>query len=122
MLRCIGISNVRVWQPFSTSDHCSVAFNLSFIDSQLCNRTAPCTQYDFNDVDWSAVNDCLAIVDLSCVFSTCVCMDDFNIAFNAVIYGCISVFIKNVPHSASVGSRRNNKHNCPRFVKRLDSK
>jgi len=46
-------------------------------------------------------------------------MDDFNIAFYAVIYDCID---NNVPHSALSGSRRNIERIYSRFVRRIETK
>jgi len=82
-----AISTVQVPQPFNTSYHCSASFNHNFINYQLCCGTASYTWYNFNDVDWNATNNCWAVVDWSCLFNTCACIDDFN---NAV-YGYLEL-------------------------------
>ena len=67
-----AICNVVVCEPFSTSDHSSVTFNLNFTNNNFTNGSFVHTNYNFDTVDWNVVNNHLANVDWSSVFSTCV--------------------------------------------------
>ena len=114
-----AICNVAVSEPFSTSDHYSISLNLNFTNNNFIDGSFKHVRYNFDSVDWNVVNSHLANIDWHSIFSTCVCIEDFNNSFYKVIYDCID---ENVPHSTSKGSRRNNKRPYPLSVSKLEPK
>jgi hypothetical protein len=114
-----AICDVAVSEPFSTSDHYSVSFNLNYTNNNFFDGTFKHVHYNFDSVDWNVVNSHLANIDWFHVFSTCVCIEDYSNSFYKIIYDCIHV---NVPNSTSKGSHLNNKRLYPLSVRKLETK
>ena len=61
---CDSITNVSVSDPFSSSDHSMIWFDLLF--SQKCNSATPTFpeyKFDFASADWALINQTLASVN-----------------------------------------------------------
>ena len=68
------LHNVDVGTPFSTSDHCSVFFQVSYLPLKgefVHNIPADSNYYDFTRCDWDQVKNWMASVDWSDVFAQC---------------------------------------------------
>ena len=61
------VTNVRVSEPFSTSDHCSIKFNLNVFGGTQNIPVRP-RRYDFARADYSGFNDYLASIDWNGLF------------------------------------------------------
>jgi len=97
---------------------CNQNIDLNFINNQRCDCTASYTWNNFNDVDWNAVNNCLAVVDWSCVLAHAYVRMILILHFMMLFM----TIYTNIPQSASHGSRRNKKRIYPPFVGHLESK
>jgi len=108
-----AISDVAVEAPFSTSDHCSVGFNI------VCHVPSVTHDFEYNNftsADWDAINAALNDVDWNAVFNSCTTVDDFSTVFYNVLYDCINKF---VPTRTSKGSKNKSHVKYPAYVKRL---
>ena len=114
-----AICDVVVSEPFNSSDHSSVTFNLNFTNNNFVDGSFDHAHYNFDTVDWNVLNSHLANIVWSSVFSTSVCSENFNYSFYNVIYQCIN---ENVPQSTSNGARRTNKRFYPLSVRKLETK
>jgi len=113
------IHNVNVIAPFSTSDHCIVEFELSFLplkgDSSHC-FPVDVNYRNFNSCDWDAVNNYLFNVDWQNLFANCHSAEQHADIFYSVINDCIDQF---VPLNCS---RRKNKFHgvhYPQHIRKL---
>lgn len=84
------VHNVDVVEPFGTSDHCIVNFD---VVSDVV--TEPCDEqfFDFNHADWDSIRNFLDSVDFFTLFSNTVNSEDIVAKFYSIINNCIERFV-----------------------------
>ena len=87
-----SVYSVRVCDPFSTSDHCSVEFKIL---AGSCYETYVKTEYyDYKSADWEKLMDPFASLDWSSVFRNLANEELWN-AFHNTIFYYIDLLIHN---------------------------
>ena len=87
-----SVFNVCVKEPFSTSDHCSVEFNV------LCEIAAPCSSHtfyyhNFNNANWPAIRSFLLNYDFDSIFVSDFSVDLVCRYFYTVLYYAIDHYV-----------------------------
>jgi hypothetical protein len=108
------VHNVNVTAPFSTSDHCSVEFDIIH-DVKIAQ--ADVSSYDFSQADWVSIASYLDNVDFFNLFDSCVDVNSVVNNFYLVIFEAFNRFVP---------LRNCYKFNCqshyPHKIRRLFSK
>jgi len=90
------IHNVEVNELFSTSDHCTIDFNLSFLplksDFSHC-FPVDVNYHDFSKCNWDDVNNYFFNVDWSAAYSECLTAEQHTDVFYCILDDCIDQFV-----------------------------
>jgi hypothetical protein len=84
------VHNVQVSAPFSSSDHCSVEFDI-IRDVHIFQSDI--STYDFNQADWASIASFLDNVDFFSLFSNCADIYSIVNNFYDVVFTAISQFV-----------------------------
>jgi hypothetical protein len=107
------VPDVKVDDPFSSSDHCTVVFKV------LCvtQHTPPpnVSVYDFKHADWTAITSYLNDINFYDLFAYCDSADSVVSIFYAVIYEAFNRFIP----VRKVSNHRSSKYHYTFKVRRL---
>jgi len=116
------VHNLNVNAPFSTSDHCVVDFQLSYLplkgDSSHC-FPVDVNYRNFNMCDWDGIRNCLYNVDWSDVFSDCATAEQHASKFYDIVNDCVERF---VPLCVSPRNGRFHGTRYPPHIRKLLSK
>ena len=99
------ITNIAVTDPFSTSDHCIIHFDLLdvFIKNAAHSCKPMCSSYNFNRANWQGVCTWLHQSDIIHTLSQYDNIEDQFNRFYSILYECID---NNVPIVACRNSKR----------------
>ena len=84
------LHNVNVTAPFSSSDHCSVEFDIIH-DVKIAQANV--NSYDFNRADWVSIASFLDNVDFFSLFDGCVDVNSVVNNFYSVIFEAFNRFV-----------------------------
>lgn len=101
-----SVTNLNVGAPFSTSDHCSIQFDVLYTDAQY-NRSF--TQADFSHADWAVVNQYLCSVDWTSVVDVSNSIESRFSKFYDVLGQCVEQCVPTRTINSSTGSRAQSK-------------
>lgn len=108
------ISDVSVCAPFSTSDHCTVIFNI-VCPTHSVNLPAHQVR-DFSKADWNSISCFLNRCDWSDVFIQCSSANECSAAFYSKLDEAISEF---VPLNVFKSVKSNKQYAYPAHIRRL---
>jgi exonuclease III len=109
-----AIHNLEVHAPFSTSDHCSIDFNLLH---HVQHYDHIFNVRNFNEGDWDSINAMLNDTDWNTIFSACSTVDECADAFYKVLTSCVENY---VPLRESGNRSSNSRKYVPQHIKRLE--
>ena len=114
------ITNLSVDQPFSTSDHCLVKYDIIFNTIIHSSSTpSPGGSYDFKRANWSLIFQYLHNIDFMREFSFCDTVPDVFNRFYCILFDCICRY---VPFVKSTRKRYRNKSYPKHIMKCLSRK
>ena len=92
---CSSILNVCVTEPFSTSDHNTVSFDILYNITPLPSSSQSHVSFyrDFNNVNWNLIRSFLFNVDFDSIFNAQHNVDSVCDYFYSVMYYCIDKFV-----------------------------
>jgi hypothetical protein len=86
------VQNISIFEPFSTSDHSQVRFNV-LLDMPRCRPSRSYPVHDFSWADWSQIKLFLNEVDFYEVFNNELPAHDIIINFYDIIHDCMARYV-----------------------------
>jgi len=111
-----AILNCNVFEPFSSSDHNIVNFDLYYCS--LVNANHDIEFYDYAKADWESFNEFIYDYDWKTVFNSCTDCEELWAAFSGVIHRGINSFVPVSIHKI----RNNNIKSYPSSIRKLCAK
>ena len=96
----------KVCEPFESSDHCSVNFQLYFSNIVFAKNDLY-TAYDYKNANWDAINHNLNCTDWSNLYTDCINSNDF--------WNCFANHVINLCHLYIPCSIRKIRNNIKRY-------
>jgi hypothetical protein len=88
---CIG--DVQVCNPFSTSDHNTIKFDVLTSSLPANDTNVRPTYYDFNHADWDSITAFLDNIDFDSLFSSNQSAEYIFEKFYSILYECINRYV-----------------------------